>query len=426
MEITKHPDGDVLCLKLSGRLDATWSRHVHDAITACIRDGAHNIELDMEDVTYVSSAGIGILLAAYKELLSIQGSFAVPKYSDAVKQVIDLAGLSSVLSGTALPRSTSEAAGQGEEAAAVEHRETERGHYEIHTLRESTLQMEMLGSPVHLRHGAFSAKECTRLKFANGTTGLGVGAFGAGYDDCRHRFGEFLAVAGTAASLPSDESSTPDYLVSEGQLVPEVNLLYGLVARGQFAKQLRFEPKQTDHRIPLTELARMALDTVGKSQAVMVMVAETASLVGTALQRSPVEHEAGESIFDFPHVRDWFSFTAEPAHVGSLSIVVGFLSRSFDLEMEPYVRIMTSPKHQDIFFGHFHAAAFPYRPLRKGRLKLQPTVEALFEGQNLAGVMHLLPDFREAVGSGESEFIRGAAWVAGAEMAQKIDPEARP
>lgn len=425
MDITKHPDGNVLCLKLSGRLDATWSRHVHDAISESIRDGAHNIELDMEEVSYVSSAGIGVLLAAYKELLSIQGSFAVPKYSEAVKQVIDLAGLSSVLSGAALPRSTSEAAG-GEEKEEIEQRETELASYEIRTLRESVLQMEMLGSPVHLRHGAFSQKECSRLKFADGTTGIGVGAFGAGYEDCRHRFGEFLAVAGTAACLPSDESSTPDYLISEGQLVPEVNLLYGLVARGKFAKQLRFEPKQQDHRIPLTELARQALDIGGKDQAVMVIVAETASLVGTALQRSPVEHKAEESIFDFPKVRDWFSFTAEPAHVGSVSVVVGFLSRSFDLEMEPYVRIMTSPKHQDIFFGHFHAAAFPYRPLRKGRLELGPTVESLFEGQNLAGIMHLLPDFREAVGSGESEFIRGAAWVAGAEMAQKIDPEARP
>jgi len=424
MDIVKEQDGNVLCLKLSGRLDATWSRHVHTAIAECIRDGAHNIELDMVDVTYVSSAGIGVLLAAYKELMAIQGSFAVPKYSDAVKQVIDLAGLSTVLSGEALPRGTAEVADR-EAAQNIEHRETELGRYDIYHLRDAVLQLELSGSPVHLRHGAFTANECRRLKFADGVTGLGVGAFGGGYEDCRHRFGEFLAVAGAAASLPSDESNTPDYVMSEGKLVPEVNLLYGMVARGKYAKQIRFEPKDDTHRIPLTELARLALDLSGKDQAVMVVVAETASLVGTALQRSPVDHAEEESIFEFPKVRDWFSFTAEPAHVGSISLVVGFLSRSFNLEVEPFVRIMTSPKHQDIFFGHFHAAAFPYRPLRKGRLEMGPTVNELFEGQNLAGVMHLLPDFREAVGSGESEFIRGAAWVAPAQMAEKIDPEAR-
>ncbi|MEM1057947.1 MAG: STAS domain-containing protein [Verrucomicrobiota bacterium] len=425
MDITQQQDGDVLCLKLVGRLDATWSRHVHTAIADCIRDGAHRIELDMEGVSYVSSAGIGVLLAAYKELMAIQGSFAVPRYSEAVKQVIDLAGLGSVLSGQTLPRSTSEAAG-GPEQAKVEHRESELAHYDIYHLRESTLQIELAGQPVHLRHGAFTSAECSRHKFADGVTGLGVGAFGGGYEDCRHRFGEFLAVAGAAATLPSDETSTPDYVMSEGKLVPELNLLYGMLARGKFSKQFRFDPARPDHRVPLTELARLSLDLCGSDLCVLVIVAETASLVGTALQRSPVDQREEESIFEFPKVRDWFSFTAEPAHVGGISLVVGFLSRRFDPEIEPFVRIMTSPKHQDIFFGHFHAAAFPYRPLRKGRLELGPTVEALFDGQNLAGVMHLLPDFRDAIGSGESEFIRGAAWVAGAEMARPIDPEARP
>jgi len=62
--------------------------------------------------------------------------------------------------------------------------------------------------------------------------------------------------------------------------------------------------------------------------------------------------------------------------------------------------------------AHVHAAAFPYRPLRKGRIELAPAVADLFEGQALQGMLHLLADSREFNGAGESEFFRGALWVA--------------
>jgi len=61
--------------------------------------------------------------------------------------------------------------------------------------------------------------------------------------------------------------------------------------------------------------------------------------------------------------------------------------------------------------GHFHAAAFSYRPLKKGPLDLKMTVATLFEAQALQSVMHLINDTREISGAGESEFARGACWV---------------
>src|SRR4029453_9874122 len=62
--------------------------------------------------------------------------------------------------------------------------------------------------------------------------------------------------------------------------------------------------------------------------------------------------------------------------------------------------------------GHFHAAAFSYRPLPRGRVGLRETVASLFESAILQGVLHLLHDPRERIGAGESEFVRGVCWVA--------------
>jgi len=62
--------------------------------------------------------------------------------------------------------------------------------------------------------------------------------------------------------------------------------------------------------------------------------------------------------------------------------------------------------------GHFHAASFSYRPLQKGLIELKPSLAALFEGRGAQGVLHLLNDSREYTGAGESEFLRGALWIA--------------
>ena len=62
--------------------------------------------------------------------------------------------------------------------------------------------------------------------------------------------------------------------------------------------------------------------------------------------------------------------------------------------------------------GHLHAAAFPYRPLRKERIELKASVTDLFDGQSLQAVLHLLSDPRGINGAGESELYRGAVWIA--------------
>ena len=74
--------------------------------------------------------------------------------------------------------------------------------------------------------------------------------------------------------------------------------------------------------------------------------------------------------------------------------------------------------------GHFHAAVFSHRTLPIGEIDLKGTVAALFEGQHFQGVLHLLADYREPAGLGESEFVRGACWAAplGAVEAERTSP----
>jgi hypothetical protein len=174
---------------------------------------------------------------------------------------------------------------------------------------------------------------------------------------------------------------------------------------------LRFDkgPEQTS--VPLSAVVQACLDAAGSGAVGLVMVAETAALVGAALQKTPGHSPPGQagSIFAFPDVRDWLSFTAEAALANTTSLIVGVAAgdaRSASLRLvKPLVR--SGKLH-----GHFHAAAFPYRPLRKGRVELAATVEPLFESEQVLGLLHLLNDWRPANGAGESRFLRGACWCA--------------
>jgi hypothetical protein len=114
------------------------------------------------------------------------------------------------------------------------------------------------------------------------------------------------------------------------------------------------------------------------------------------------------SRFAFPEIRDWLSFTSERAFRDSTSLFVGVAARR-GTDLDPLLRPLA--RGSDLV-GHFHAAVFPYRPLRKGRVEMKTSVAELFEGQPPQAILHLLADSRGFNGAGESEFLRGALWMA--------------
>ena len=77
MEIRKQRVGDVLELEIQGRLDGYWADHLSQSLDDAIREGARNLRLNLSEVSYLSSAGIRVLVRAHKQLSAIQGSFSV-------------------------------------------------------------------------------------------------------------------------------------------------------------------------------------------------------------------------------------------------------------------------------------------------------------------------------------------------------------
>lgn len=413
MEILSQLRQGRLELELQGRFDANWAEHVGNAIESAIRAGHHQIDLDLLKVNYLSSAGVRVLVKYFKRLSDARGALRIVGITEAVLSVLQLSGLAPLL--VAGTPTADEAQGRRFPAASGHPQDDAQRWqrngvvFELYEqLSGGVLDGQLHGRPEDFTTGQLSSAQSNRVRFEADAFGLGLGAFGGGPDEARGRFGEFLAAAGTAVTQPTDGSSVPDFLVTESRFVPEVNLLYGITARGRFSRLLRFEAGSSDRRVvALSELVEAALENMQISAAGFTILAESAGVVGATLRQSPAL-AAGRSPWNFPEVRDWLSFTTERADDRSVVLIVGFADREPLSDTARFLRRMgpNTPAQ-----GHFHAAVFPYRPLPKGNLDLKESVAGLLATESAQGVLHLLADEREFEGVGQTDLMRGACWV---------------
>ena len=402
MEIVREQRTNEVELKVAGRLDGYWANHLADAIREVLREGVHNLRLNLSQTSYVSSAGIRILVQAYKEFVDVGGTFAVVHPSRGVKQVIDLAGLGPLLYGGATREATVVA------EPSVERTETEGCVFETYSHEPSaTLACRAAGRPDLLSSAAFSGDESEVLPLPKDVFAVGLGALGEGFAACRDRLGEFLAVAGNAAFQPTDGTNYPDYLLASGTLVPKVTALYSLACRGGFRKLMRFENSPSGPPLAFSTVLAQAQRYFPGACLGVALVAESAGLLGASLKCPPVAVSGGKRrVFAHPEIRQWLSFSPERAFTRSVTVIAGIASQAPPPQLAPLLRPITPDRTVQ---GHFHAAVFGYHPLQKGRIDLHPAIARLFDAGGPQGIMHLLSDDRPA-GGGESLFLRGACW----------------
>jgi anti-anti-sigma factor len=406
--ITQRHAGESAELLIRGRLDGYWADHLSTELGKFVREGTHRLWLDLSGVIYLSSLAIGVLVRFQKQLKSLGGSLKVVNPSEPVKEVLETVRLTEVLVG--------EPPGYGGRVT-WDLRAPRRGAFreqdgiELETFQypaPGPLRGRVFGDPSLLRGCRFAETDSPAVPLTADTIAVGVGALGRDYEDCRDRFGEFLAAAGVAAYLPTDGSNVPDYLLLGEATAASVRLCYGLACTGPFAHLTRFETRKAVP-VTLTSLVTTHLDLVGTAAIGLVLVAESSGLMGAALRRSPAGNAAAEAPFAYPAIREWLSFTAERAYRNTTVLVVGVASRGEAGALAPLLRPLGRGPQP---VGHFHAAVFSHRTLPMGEIDLQGTVAALFEAQPFQAVLHLLADYREPAGVGESEFVRGACWAA--------------
>lgn len=95
MTVNIEKNKDTVTLKVAGRLDTTTAPALEKTISeAC--EGAVALVLDLEKLSYISSAGLRVLLGAQKKM-NKQGSMKLINVCETVMDVLEMTGFSDIL-----------------------------------------------------------------------------------------------------------------------------------------------------------------------------------------------------------------------------------------------------------------------------------------------------------------------------------------
>jgi len=398
LDIRKGPPGPEQRIFLEGRLDASWAGHLDDYLNSLVREGSYRIILNMGGVQYLSSMGIRILVSQYKKIKKIGGLFVLEDLSPNVADVLKMVGMLTMLTET-----TREAAPEIKPNA--QFLEVNQYRFDNEVISRETMTLSLTGNPDLVVTSGYLPADNRKIRFTPNHFALGTGAIGDGFEDCKSRYGEFIALGEAVAYKPSDGSKIPDYTLKTGQLEPEINALCSLQAEGLFSNRISFEPMESAPPVSLENLISGFAETTGLDQFVFLMIAESAGLVGVSLSVPPV---GGKHLFDFPGIRENISFTTEPAYSRMLAVTLGFFSRNPEERLKSFLRPV-KPGSSD--YIHTHAAIFPFQALAKKELSAGKLINHLFESSIVEDVIHLIHDSREITGLGDSTFKQGIAWI---------------
>lgn len=92
MEINQTSIDNVPIVSVSGRIDATTYKDLESILNAFIDQNKSEIVLDMEGVTYISSVGLRVLLAAQKKVRPKNGGVKLVSLQPFVREVFEMTG----------------------------------------------------------------------------------------------------------------------------------------------------------------------------------------------------------------------------------------------------------------------------------------------------------------------------------------------
>ena len=81
-------------LTLAGELDAATASYLYNRLAELEVDGAANVVLDLAQVNFMDSSGIGVIVTAYTRLKRSGGTLTIFSPTSSVRRLLEMTGLS--------------------------------------------------------------------------------------------------------------------------------------------------------------------------------------------------------------------------------------------------------------------------------------------------------------------------------------------
>ena len=97
MKVTIERDGETLVAMAEDRVDGTNASEFQQALEAAISDSDRVVILDCENLSYISSAGLRVVLLTARALQRQNSKFAVCSLSEQIREVFEISGFDKII-----------------------------------------------------------------------------------------------------------------------------------------------------------------------------------------------------------------------------------------------------------------------------------------------------------------------------------------
>jgi anti-anti-sigma factor len=92
LDINREVTNGMAIYRIAGRIDGVTTPELESAVTSTINGGTPRVIFDMRAVTYVSSAGLRVILSTAKRAKAAQGGLAIFGLQSEVNEVFEISG----------------------------------------------------------------------------------------------------------------------------------------------------------------------------------------------------------------------------------------------------------------------------------------------------------------------------------------------
>ena len=97
MDIVKNMEGEILTVKLIGRLDTNASMEFEQEVEKSINSNSKNMILDFSELEYICSSGLRVIIQSAKKLKALQQELVLCSMEDYIQEVFEISGFDTFL-----------------------------------------------------------------------------------------------------------------------------------------------------------------------------------------------------------------------------------------------------------------------------------------------------------------------------------------
>ena len=395
----------VSVVSLDGRLDGFGAKEAAEILPGLAKGAL--VVLDCRALTYLSSAGVRLLLAAHKAAAGSGGALVFAEVQPFCASVLEMSGLAGMIPVFAnVEQAVHELRSRVSKGAAGEKCETAAGQFVFHPVGAGAGTIDVLGDINNVVNCAITEELVAGKPFFETEYSLGLGALGARPEDYLPVMGEAIMLAGTMVWLPTDGNDTPDYMIPR-KASTSVVLHTGFNAslRGGFNEFVEFTAPD-GKPANIREIYRALFDLANERRfdfrgvIGLAMRAHIHEAFGAGITKSPLlarRPANGKPITDPSNFGAWFESDTAPRHQGTTALVCGAgadlgadLSRLDEGRLRRMFYINPANRGAATEVLHNHAVFFNAAPAPGGSHDMDVEMRRVVDSAEFVDMRHLL------------------------------------